>query len=60
MISVSKSLKRMCSDVSKIENYDIAVNDNINKWDCHHRLETHTSDGERRIVNISSSELMEV
>lgn len=29
-----------CSeDISKIENYDLAVNDKTQTWDCHHRLE---------------------
>ena len=27
-------------------------------WQCHHRLETHTSDGERRPVDITKKELI--
>ena len=35
-----KQLKRYCSeDISKIENYDLAINDDTQVWDCHHRLE---------------------
>lgn len=35
-----KQLKRYCcEDISKIENYDTAVN-NPERWDCHHRFET--------------------
>ena len=41
-----------------IENYDKAIADNTQTWQCHHRLETHNSDGERRLVDISSSELI--
>ena len=45
-----------CEDVSKIENYEVAVN-SPEKWVCHHRLETHNSDGERRLVDLTSTEL---
>ena len=32
--------KRYCKDdISKIENYEQAINDKENKWVCHHRLE---------------------
>ena len=47
-----------CEDISKIENYDLAKKDNFVGWDCHHRLETHNSDGERRLVDISRKELI--
>lgn len=46
-----------CEDISKIENYEKAIADKTNTWECHHRLETHTSDGERRLVDISVEEL---
>ena len=32
--------KYCCEDLSLIENYEQAINDKENKWDCHHRLET--------------------
>lgn len=35
-------------DITKIENYENAVNDESQIWDCHHRLETHFSDGTER------------
>ena len=58
MIS-EKSLKSYCcGDISKIENYDKAIADTTQIWQCHHRLETHNSDGERRPVDITSSELI--
>lgn len=44
-------------DVSNIVGYAEAAADNSQYWVCHHRLETHNSDGERRLVNISSAEL---
>ena len=33
-------LKKYCSeDISKIENYELAINDDTQTWCCHHRLE---------------------
>ena len=41
-----KNVKRYCrDDISKIENYDKAIADKKNMWDCHHRLEL-TLEGE--------------
>lgn len=45
-------------DITNIENYEKAVNDETQTYVCHHRLETHTSDGERRKVDISKEELI--
>lgn len=47
-----------CEDISKIENYEEAVNDITQTWHCHHRLETHNSDGEKRSVYILKKELL--
>ena len=49
--------ERYCKDYEKIENYEKAAADNFKGWHCHHRLETHTSEGERRLVNIPQAEL---
>lgn len=49
--------ERYCKDYKNIENYDKAKADNFKGWHCHHRLETHTSDGERRLVDITVAEL---
>ena len=49
--------KQYCKDYENIENYDKAKADNFKGWECHHRLETHTSDGERRLVDITQAEL---
>ena len=36
-----KTVKRFCKDdISLIENYDKAVSDTTQVWDCHHRRET--------------------
>ena len=50
-------MKYCCEDISKIENYELAKKDDFKGWVCHHRLETHTSEGERRLVDISKEEL---
>lgn len=42
--------KQYCKEPEKIENYQKAKKDNFKGWECHHRLETHTSDGERRLI----------
>lgn len=45
MISEQR-VKRFCKDdITKIENYDKAINDDRKIWHCHHRLEL-TLDGE--------------
>ena len=49
--------KRFCKNPENIENYEKALADNFKGWDCHHRLETHNSDGERRLVDITAAEL---
>lgn len=50
--------RRLCStDLSNIENYDKAIADKSITWVIHHRLETHNSDGEVRLVSISRDEL---
>lgn len=50
--------KQYCKDYEKIENYQKAKKDNFKGWECHHRLETHTPDGERRLVDITQKELI--
>ena len=51
------NFKFYCKDYENIENYNKAKEDNFKNWCCHHRLETHTSDGERRLVDITAEEL---
>ena len=52
-----RSFERYCKDFYNIENYEKAKSDNFVGWECHHRLETHTSDGERRNVDLLAKEL---
>lgn len=52
-----RNYKRLCDNIENVENYELAKSDNFVGWDCHHRLETHNSDGERRLVDIESREL---
>lgn len=49
---------RLCiiEQVEQIENYEEAIKSD-EMWECHHRLETHNSDGERRLVELTSDEL---
>lgn len=46
-----------CTEPEKIENFEKALADNFKGWCIHHRLETHNSDGERRLVDITRAEL---
>ena len=52
-----KYYKRYVKDIENVENFEKAFTDNFVGWCCHHRLETHTSDGERRLVYITMEEL---
>ena len=47
-----------CKNYQDIENYEAAKKDNFVGWEVHHRLETHNSDGERRLVDITRDELL--
>ena len=49
--------EKYCKNYQDIENYGKAKADDFIGWNCHHRLETHTSDGIRRDVDISHKEL---
>lgn len=41
MISIILAHAYCKEDISLIENYEQAINDKDNKWECHHRLEVH-------------------
>lgn len=58
MICIRTINKFCCENISNIENYEKAINDNSQTWSCHHKLETHNSDGERRLVDITRNELI--
>ena len=55
-----KNFEKFCKSPENIENYEKAKADNFKGWDCHHRLETHNSDGKRRDVDISVEELISI
>lgn len=49
---ISKNVNKFCKDdLSLIENYDKAINDNINVWDCHHRLETDLNVSQQYLIS---------
>lgn len=52
--------KCFCSNPRAIENYAFAISDDKRMWECHHRLETHFSDGTPRPRNaqLSKEELI--
>ena len=52
------SFEKYCKNYQDIENYEKAKKANFIGWECHHRLETHTPEGERRIVDITKKELI--
>ena len=39
MINVNQAKAYCCEDISLIENYEQALNDKTQTWDCHHKLE---------------------
>lgn len=52
-----ETVEKYCKNYTEIENYGEAMADTTQTWHCHHRLETHTSDGERRLVELTLKEL---
>lgn len=48
---ISKNIISFCLTPELIENYDKAIADTTQTWQCHHRLETHFSDGTERPYN---------
>lgn len=50
--------KLYCKNIEEVENFEKAKAANFIGWHCHHRLETHFPNGERREVNISMDELI--
>lgn len=53
-----RNYKHICDNIENVENYEKAKVNNFKGWECHHRLETHNSDGARRITDISRNELI--
>lgn len=58
----NKSMFAFCisEEIEEIENYKVAKENDFKGWCIHHRLETHNSDGKKRIVNLTVEELKEL
>lgn len=54
---LSKEFNFWTNTLPQIENYEEALKDKFIGWELHHRLETHNSDGEKRLVPLSMKEL---
>ena len=54
---MKRNFERYCKNYQDIENFEKAKADNFKGWHCHHRLQTWTSDGGRRLVDITMEEL---
>lgn len=52
--------KCFCDTPELIENYDEAIRDTSQIWHCHHRLETHNSEGIERAIFLTKKELEEL
>lgn len=50
MISENRVKQYCYEDIRRIENYEKAVFDTKNIWDCHHRLETIMNCGARELI----------
>ena len=52
------TVNKFCiNDLQNIENFYKALNDRTQTWHCHHRFETHNSDGKMRTVELTKEEL---
>ena len=50
---ISKNLKNICKDdICLIENYDKAINDQTQTWECHHILETDLNMSRQQLIDI--------
>lgn len=56
---IRKSILQICKNPTEIENFKEAFCDETQVWVCHHRLETHFSDGSLRPIDarITTKEL---
>lgn len=57
---INGTLKYCIEDISSIENYQQAINDNENMWELHHKLETQDENGCIRKLPLSYKELQEM
>lgn len=52
-----KALRQYSDEIEKVENFEKALADGLDGWECHHRLETHNPDGTPRTAVISEKHL---
>lgn len=52
MINFKCANKFCCDDISLIENYDKALGDKTQTWDCHHILETDINMSRQQLIDI--------
>ena len=53
MICENAVRKYCCEDISLIENYQAAINDKEQTWDCHHRLEIELNKSRQELINLN-------
>lgn len=62
MINTKRINKYCCEDLSKVQNYDAAIADTTQTWDCHHKLEMFMTRKELidigRYYNVPARELV--
>ena len=47
------TVKSFCKEeISKIENYELAINDDIQTWECHHRRETDEGLSVKQLIEL--------
>lgn len=47
---ISKKIKDLCNDYDKVENYQSAVADSTQVWDCHHRKEIDNNLSRKQLI----------
>lgn len=51
---ISKQVKRCCcEDLSLIENYEKAINDDTQMWECHHKLEIDLGKSQHELISMN-------
>lgn len=49
-IMIKKNVKYFCKDFTKIENYEEAVRDTTQIWDCHHKREIDEGKSSKQLI----------
>lgn len=56
-MKIQKYLLKYSDNIDQVEGYDEYLKSNNFEYNLHHRLETHNSDGEPRLIHLSRNEL---